>query len=76
MDWDEYARRNWDEVKGKIKQQWGGLTDDDVEEIRGRRERLIFKIQQRYVMTYGSAWRGFEAWRQRNFGGHTAPTLH
>lgn len=76
MDWDEYARGNWSEVKSLIKAQWDGLSDDDIEETQGRRERLIWKIQQRYVRTYGAAWRGFESWRQRHFADNTAPTLH
>lgn len=76
MDWDEYAEGNWHEVRGKIKSHWDELTDDDLVEIRGRREKLIRKIQQRYARTYGMAWRGFEAWRQRHFGRETMPTLH
>ena len=36
------------EVKGKIKQQWGQLTDNDLAQINGRRDQLEGKIQQRY----------------------------
>jgi uncharacterized protein YjbJ (UPF0337 family) len=35
-------------VKGKIKQQWGQLTDNDLAQINGRRDQLEGKIQQRY----------------------------
>ena len=39
---------NWKELKGKIQQQWGKLTDDDLETIDGKREELVGKIQQAY----------------------------
>ena len=35
-------------MKGKIKQQWGQLTDNDLAQINGRRDQLEGKIQQRY----------------------------
>jgi uncharacterized protein YjbJ (UPF0337 family) len=35
-------------VKGKIKQQWGQLTDNDLAQINGRRDQLEGKVQQRY----------------------------
>lgn len=39
---------NWKEMKGKVQQQWGKLTDDDLDKIDGRREELIGKVQQAY----------------------------
>ena len=39
---------NWKEMKGKVQQQWGKLTDDDLDVIDGRREELVGKIQQAY----------------------------
>ena len=47
MDWNR-VEGNWKEVKGKIKQQWGQLTDNDLAQINGRRDQLEGKIQQRY----------------------------
>ena len=38
----------WRQLKGEVKRQWGKLTDDDLEEIDGRAETLIGKIQERY----------------------------
>ncbi|NKX03949.1 CsbD family protein, partial [Alteromonadaceae bacterium A_SAG6] len=37
---------NWKEMKGKVQQKWGKLTDDDLDVIDGRREELVGKIQQ------------------------------
>jgi uncharacterized protein YjbJ (UPF0337 family) len=36
------------DIKGRIKQKWGQLTDDDLTQINGRRDQLEGKIQQRY----------------------------
>jgi uncharacterized protein YjbJ (UPF0337 family) len=38
----------WTQVKGKVREKWGRLTDDDLDVIEGRREQLVGKIQERY----------------------------
>ena len=47
MNWDQ-IEGNWKQFKGRAKQQWGKLTDDDVDRLAGRRDELIGKIQERY----------------------------
>ena len=47
MDWNR-VEGNWKQVKGKVKEKWGNLTDDDLTVINGRREELEGKIQQHY----------------------------
>ena len=42
---------NWNELKGKIQQRWGRLTDDDMDVIDGYRNELVGKIQQYYGMS-------------------------
>ena len=49
MDWNR-VEGNWKQMKGKVKEKWGQLTDDDLDAIDGRREQLEGKIQQRYGM--------------------------
>lgn len=39
---------NWTQIKGKIKEKWGKLTDDELDVIDGRKDRLIGKLQERY----------------------------
>lgn len=39
---------NWKEMKGKVQQKWGKLSNDDMDVIDGRREELVGKIQQAY----------------------------
>ena len=47
MDWNR-VEGNWKQVKGKVKEQWGKLTDDDLDVIAGKRDQLEGKIQERY----------------------------
>jgi len=47
MDWNR-VEGNWKQVKGKIKEKWGNLTDDDLTSINGKRDQLEGKIQERY----------------------------
>jgi len=42
---------SWDVVKGKVKEQWGKLTDDDLREIDGRKDHLIGKLEWKYGQT-------------------------
>lgn len=39
---------NWKQVKGQVQQKWGKLTDDELDQIAGRREELVGRIQERY----------------------------
>lgn len=39
---------NWNQVKGRVREKWGLLTNDDLEHIAGHKDRLIGKIQEKY----------------------------
>lgn len=47
MNWDQVEGK-WTQYKGKMKEKWGKLTDDDLDVIRGKRDQLVGKIQERY----------------------------
>jgi len=47
MNWDQLEGK-WKQYSGKVKEKWGKLTDDDLDVVRGRRDQLIGKIQERY----------------------------
>lgn len=53
---------NWKEVKGKVKQKWGQLTDDDLSKINGRRDQLEGKIQQRYGLAKDLVRKDVDDW--------------
>lgn len=38
----------WKQLKGKAQQQWGKLTDDELDQISGKREELVGLVQERY----------------------------
>jgi len=48
---------NWTEFKGKVQQQWGKLTDDDLERIMGKKDELVGKVQERHGIAKDQAER-------------------
>ena len=64
MDWDRIAG-NWKQFQGKVKEQWGQLTDDDISTINGQRDQLEGKIQERYGLAKDKARQAVDEWRTR-----------
>jgi uncharacterized protein YjbJ (UPF0337 family) len=60
----EWARLegNWKQMKGRAKERWGKLTDDDLTAIAGRRDQLEGMIQERYGYAKERARREIEDW--------------
>jgi uncharacterized protein YjbJ (UPF0337 family) len=46
---------NWKQIRGQVKEAWGRLTDDELDEINGRMDQLIGKLQERYGYTHQQA---------------------
>jgi uncharacterized protein YjbJ (UPF0337 family) len=44
----DQVKGGWKEIKGKVKKQWGKLTDDDLLQIEGDQDQLVGRVQQRY----------------------------
>jgi uncharacterized protein YjbJ (UPF0337 family) len=61
MNWDQ-VEGNWKQIQGTMREQWGKLTDDDIEVIAGRRDRLIGKLQERYGIVREEALRLADDW--------------
>ncbi len=61
MNSDELQGK-WKQLKGAARQQFGKLTDDDVEMIAGQRERLVGKLQERYGYLRDEAQRKADEW--------------
>jgi uncharacterized protein YjbJ (UPF0337 family) len=47
MNWDRIEGK-WKQYKGQVKEQWGKLTNDDLDTISGQRQQLVGRIQERY----------------------------
>ena len=56
----------WKETKGKVKQQWGKLTDDDLKQLVGQGEQLAGKLQERNGLAKEEAERQAKEFRSRS----------
>jgi uncharacterized protein YjbJ (UPF0337 family) len=54
MNWD-IVEGNWKQFSGKVKAQWGKLTDDQLDVIAGRRTELVGKVQEAYGISKDEA---------------------
>ena len=61
MNWDTIEGQ-WKQFKGRAKQAWSKLTDDDLANLNGKREELAGKIQERYGIKKQEAERQIDDW--------------
>jgi uncharacterized protein YjbJ (UPF0337 family) len=47
----------WQRLKGNLRSKWGKLTDDDVEQIAGNKDKLVGTLQERYGYMWDEAQR-------------------
>ncbi len=47
MNWD-IAKGQWKQFRGQVQEQWGKLTNDDLDKIEGKRDQLLGAVQKRY----------------------------
>ena len=62
---NDTLKGQWVELKGKVREQWGKLTHDDVEQVRGEAEQLAGRIQERYGVARDEAHRQINNWLHR-----------
>ena len=62
----DQAAGSWKELKGKIKQQWGKLTDDDLTVLEGSAQELSGRIQKRYGIAQEEAEKQVDTFRKAN----------
>ena len=56
MNWDQIEGK-WKQYSGKVKAKWGKLTDDDLTTVKGKRDELVGRLQQRYGIAKDQAER-------------------
>lgn len=61
VDWNQ-LEGNWKQVKGKIKEKWADLTDDDLLKIEGSREQFEGKLQERYGKSKDAVRKDVDDW--------------
>ena len=67
MQWD-IVEGNWKQLKGKVKEQWGKLTDDDIDRIAGKKDQLIGRLQEAYGIGREDAERQIRDFEDSNRG--------
>jgi len=55
----------WLQIRGKVKEQWGRLTDNDLKRLEGRAEQLAGKLQEQYGLARRAAERKAKEFRKR-----------
>ena len=61
MKWDQVAGQ-WSQLKGRLKEQWGRLTDDDLDVAAGKFEQFVGTIQQKYGIAKEEAKEQIDGW--------------
>tara|TARA_R110000850_G_scaffold4626_13_gene20556 strand:- start:2979 stop:3215 length:237 start_codon:yes stop_codon:yes gene_type:complete len=64
MNWDT-VKGNWKQMTGKVKEEWGDLTDDDIKEAEGDRDQLVGKIQAKYGIAKEEAEKQVDSFASR-----------
>ena len=70
MNWDQLEGK-WKQMKGSVKQQWGKLTDSDLDYIAGSRDKLVGKLQEIYGIEHAEAEKRAEAWYKSTHAGQS-----
>lgn len=65
MNWDIIAG-DWKKFTGKVKEQWGKLTDDEITKIAGKRDQLEGAIQEKYGYTKDQAKKAVDDWTTKH----------
>lgn len=64
MNWDTIEGR-WTQVRGRLREEWGKLTDDDITVVAGQRDQLIGVLQNRYGIARAELERQVEEFERR-----------
>ena len=61
MNWN-IIEGKWKEMAGAVREKWGDLTDDEIQQIAGKKDRLEGVLQQKYGMTQEAASKQIDEW--------------
>ncbi|TNJ43978.1 CsbD family protein [Phaeobacter sp. B1627] len=64
MNWD-IIEGKWKQLKGSALNQWGKLTEDEVDQVAGNRQKLVGLLQERYGMAKDEAERQIDDFAER-----------
>lgn len=63
MNWDQMEGK-WKQMTGSVRTRWGKLTDSDIEMIKGKKDQLVGKIQERYGIRKEEAQKQVDDWNR------------
>lgn len=63
---EDTVKGNWKQFTGKVQEQWGKLTNDDMDVIAGKREQFVGKVQERHGIARDEAEKQVNEWHTRN----------
>ncbi|MDT0139894.1 CsbD family protein [Acidovorax sp. PRC11] len=63
---EDTIKGNWKQFTGKIKEQWGKLTDDDLDVVAGKRDQFLGKLQERQGLARDAAEKELKDWQDRH----------
>jgi uncharacterized protein YjbJ (UPF0337 family) len=72
----DYFEGKWHQMKGKIKQKWGRLTDDDITQINGKHEQLVGKLQTKYGYAKDQAEKEINRWKTEHYSEGSSSNQH
>lgn len=61
MNWDQIEGR-WKEFKGKAREKWGDITDDEYDRVEGKREQMVGLVQKKYGDSKDDAEKKVDDW--------------
>lgn len=64
MNWD-VVKGKWKQAMGSAKSKWGDLTDDELQQIDGDRQRLVGKVQEKYGLAKDEAEKQVDEWAEK-----------
>ena len=65
MNWDQIQGK-WKQFRGSAKENWGKLTDDELDQVEGSRDKLVGKVQEKYGIAKDEAERQVDDWSNRS----------
>ena len=63
MNWDQIEGK-WKEISGSFREKFGQLTNNDVENLGGKKDQMVGTLQQKYGHSKEEAERHLDDWRQ------------
>lgn len=55
MDLSRMLKAKWNQLRGKAKERWGKLTDDDLDTVEGQFDQLVGVVQEKYELSRSKA---------------------